>query len=202
MKIALIIVAVIVVLAIIGFVVFKPKGPDVKQFEKLLKPAITEMADQNMLVVETKGDPSTSAAKAMMLLYKTYYALKGVPKSIQPVAPRARWPFAFDTPKDQWVGYFGLPIPENVTSLPELKNPDSLKISIAKWQYGSVAEILHKGSYANEAPTIKALTDYIKQQGYKIIGEHEEDYIKGPGMFGPGNPEKYLTIIRYRVEKS
>jgi hypothetical protein len=202
MKKVLIVIAVIIVLAVIGFVVFKPKGPDIKQYEHLLSPAIAQMADQNMLVVEAKGDPNKTAVKAMMLLYKTYYSLKDVPKSIHPVSPRARWPIAVDTPQDQWVGYFGLPLPENVTTLPEIKNPDSLKISITKWQYGTVAEVLHKGPYANETPTVKALTDYITQQGYKIVGEHEEDYIKGPGMFGPGNPEKYLTIIRYRVEKT
>ncbi len=33
-------------------------------------------------------------------------------------------------------------------------------------------------------------------------GEHEEEYLKGPGMFGTGGPEKYLTIIRYRLKKA
>jgi hypothetical protein len=201
MKKVLIIVGIIIVLAVIGVVVFMPKGPDEKDFENLLAPKISEMPDQNMLVVEVKGDPAKAAMKAIKLLYGTYYKLDGVPKSFKPIAPRARWPFEFNTPKDQWIGVFGLPIPDAVTSLPEIKNPDSLKIYIAKWQYGTVAEVLHKGSYADEIPTIKALADYITQQGYKIVGEHEEDYIKGPGMFGPGKPENYLTIIRYRVEK-
>jgi hypothetical protein len=30
---------------------------------------------------------------------------------------------------------------------------------------------------------------------------HEEEYIKGPGMIFAGNPETYLTIIRYPVQK-
>ena len=114
---------------------------------------------------------------------------------------RGRWPVALDTPKDQWTGYFGMVIPDSVKTLPIFKNPDSLQVGIQKWQYGLVAEILHLGPYSSEASTLKKLTDYIDQQGYTIAGEHEEEYLKGPGMFGPGNPEKYMTIIRYRVKK-
>ena len=50
--------------------------------------------------------------------------------------------------------------------------------------------------------TILRLHDFIDSQGYRIIGEHEEEYLRGPGMFSRGNPEKYYTIIRYRVAKS
>ena len=35
-----------------------------------------------------------------------------------------------------------------------------------------------------------------------MVGEHEEEYLRGPGMFSKGDPEKYLTIIRYRVKKA
>jgi len=49
---------------------------------------------------------------------------------------------------------------------------------------------------------MRRLTDYIKQQGYATIGGHEEEYIVGPGMNGKGDPEKYVTIIRYRVKKT
>jgi hypothetical protein len=35
-----------------------------------------------------------------------------------------------------------------------------------------------------------------------IAGAHEEEYIKGPTMTGKGDPEKYVTIIRYQVDIS
>jgi len=180
---------------------FSPKKNDLKQYQSLLNPKISEKADQNMLVVEAIGEPGAVAGKAFKLLYSTYYKLKGVPKSYKPAAPRSRWMFAEDTPPEQWVGLVGLALPDDIISLPEVKNPDSLKISIAKWQYGTVAEILHIGPYDREEPTVQRLMDYITEQGYTIIGEHEEEYIRGPGMFGKGKPDKYLTIIRYRVEK-
>jgi effector-binding domain-containing protein len=65
-----------------------------------------------------------------------------------------------------------------------------------------VAEILHIGPYDREEPDIARLTGFIKDNGYSIIGDHEEEYLKGPGMFSKGNPEKYYTIIRYRVKKA
>ena len=202
MKKVCIIVGIIILVVIVAVLMIKPKGPDIKQYQNLLNPAISEKADQNMLVVEGKGDPSVVAGKAIALLYKTYYSLKGVPKSFQMVAPRSRWPVAEDTPKNQWLGQFGIPIPETVNSLPEIKNPGDLKVSITKWPYGTVAEILHKGPYATEKETVRRLTNYVTEQGYTIVGTHEEEYLKGPGMFGPGNPDKYLTIIRYQVKKT
>jgi len=42
---------------------------------------------------------------------------------------------------------------------------------------------------------------FIEENEYKVTGAHEEEYLKGPGMFFMGNPKKYQTIIRYPVEK-
>jgi effector-binding domain-containing protein len=64
-----------------------------------------------------------------------------------------------------------------------------------------VAEILHIGSYDKEKPTVDRLTKFISDNGYRIIGDHEEEYVKGPGMLFKGNSENYRTIIRYRIEK-
>ena len=68
------------------------------------------------------------------------------------------------------------------------------------WEYGQVAEILHVGPYSEEEPTIRKLLDFIKNSGYATTGEHEEEYLKGPGTFSMGNPAKYLTIVRYRLK--
>lgn len=193
----------IVVAVIIGALIlfFKLKSPDSNQYIGLLNPMITSHPDQTMLVVEVAGEPNTSAGKAIKLLFKTYFSLKGVPKSFKMPAPRARWPKKEYLPKEEWIGKFALPIPATITKLPKTENPDSLNIYISEWDYGTVAEVLHKGSYATEDSTVFALKEFIAKQGYYSIGDHEEEYIKGPGLFGPGNPDKYLTIIRYRITK-
>ena len=44
-------------------------------------------------------------------------------------------------------------------------------------------------------PTIEKIKTFISERGYEINGDHEEEYLKGPGMFFKGNPKKYRTII-------
>ncbi len=201
-KLILIAVPVLLVIVVGLAVAFSMGGPDPAQFEYLKTPQIHPMADQKMLVVEAKGDPTSAGGGAFGLLFKTYFKLPGVPKGPKQPAPRARWPLALDTPKDQWIGRYGMPVPESIDSLPDQANSASaLQAVLTTWEYGQVAEILHVGPYSREEPTLRRLTDFIKEGGYTIVGEHEEEYIKGPGMFFRGNPEKYLTIIRFRVTK-
>lgn len=193
---------VVVIVIIIGITLyFLMKGPDVSRYEYLKEPQISEKPDQPVLVVEAKGDPNTVGGKAFSLLYKTYYSLKDNAKSFT-VAPRARWPHIIAaTPKDQWLGRYALPVSATAKLPDNFKAVPGLKVSLEDWKYGTVAEILHIGPYSAETPTIERLRDFIKAKGYRIIGEHEEEYVKGPSMFGPGDPNKYYTIIRYRVVK-
>jgi hypothetical protein len=202
-KLILIVVPILLVIVLAGLgVMFAGGGPDPAQFEYLRQPQVRTMADQKVLVVETKGDPTSAGGEAFGLLFKTYFKLKDVPKGPKQPAPRARWPSSSDTPKEQWIGRYAMPVPDGVESAPEsAKTAAGLQARIAKWEYGQVAEILHVGPYDREEPTIRKLTDFIKASGYTITGEHEEEYIKGPGLFFKGNPEKYLTIIRYRITK-
>ena len=205
MKKLAIIVAVIGVLVVsIGVIFFfyMTQGPDLSQFEHLKDPQVSTKENQKMLVVETKGDPNIVGKKAFGMLFKLYYKIKGTPKGPGRYAPRARWQKSLDVPKSEWVGLYAMPVPENTIELPEYETEPELTVSLEKWEYGEVAEILHIGPYNKEEPTIKRLLDFVNEQGYTIIGDHEEEYLKGPTMFSKGNPEEYVTIIRYRVRKS
>jgi effector-binding domain-containing protein len=191
-------------IAVIFFLVvaagyFFLQGPDLSKYEFLKQPRITRMADQRMLVVIAPGDPNAVAKDAFGLLFKIYHKIPGTGKDGKQ-APRARW--AGD-PKEKaaWTGYYALPVPEATVSLPALDAKPGLKAELTTWEYGDVAEILHVGPYAEETPPIVKLHEYIKQQGYEITGYHEEEYLKGPGMFFSGDPATYQTIIRYRVKK-
>ncbi len=202
-RIALIAVLGIVVLGVAAVALLFNGGPDPAQFEYLKEPQVRVAADQKVLQVEAKGEPGTVGGEAFGLLFKTYFKLKGVPKGPKQPAPRARWPLSLNTPKEQWIGRYAMPVPESVGALPAQEAAASgLRVEITTWPYGEVAEILHVGSYDTEEPTIRKLMQFIKDRGYEIAGEHEEEYIKGPGMFSPGDPRKYLTIIRYRVKKA
>ncbi|MDA8101295.1 MAG: hypothetical protein M0042_16870 [Nitrospiraceae bacterium] len=191
-------VVIAVVLAAVAAYFFMPKGPDVAAYEFLKDPRIAKMPDQKMLVVTAKGDPNAVGGKAFKLLFSTYFKIPGVPKNA--IAPRARWVGDMNV-KSSWTGYYALPVPETTTQLPAIDAEPGYTVELATWAYGDVAEILHKGPYSEERPTIERLHSYVAQQGYKVIGEHEEEYIKGPGMFSAGDPKGYYTIIRLRVAK-
>lgn len=175
--------------------------PDLSEYESLLEPRIRFLADQQMLEIEIAGDPSEAGGEAMGRLFNTYYTLKDVPKGPTQPAPRGRWPIAFDAPKTEWVGRFALPIPDTVVALPEQSDDSTRQVRISIWEYGDVAEILHIGPYTTETETIERLMTYINDSGYEVVGDHEEEYLRGPGMFPPVPPASYYTIIRYRVRE-
>ena len=169
-------------------------------YEYLLDPQISEKAPQKMLVFEAVGDPNETVGKAFGALFSTFFKLKKT-HDMDMAAPRARWPKPADTPRDQWLGIYGMPIAETVLEIPSKAAEEHPELKLDTWEYGKVAEILHIGSYASENPTVDKLHQFITSSGYEIVGPHEEEYLKGPGMFGPGNPDKYYTIIRYPVAK-
>jgi len=54
---------------------------------------------------------------------------------------------------------------------------------------------------AKEKPTIDRLLKFIESNNKEIVGDHEEEYVRGPKLFGLGDPKKFLTIIRYRIRE-
>ena len=192
----------VIVLLLAAVMVFLMRGPDLSRFEYLRNPQIRVMENQRVIVVEAKGDPNVVGGKAFGLLFRTYFKIKGAPKGPNMPAPRARWPLKPETQGIEWRGMYAIPVPQGTTVLPTVKSEPGLTARLDTWEYGAVAEILHIGPYDREEPDIARLTAFIKDKGYSIVGDHEEEYLKGPGMFSKGNPEKYYTIIRYRVEKA
>ena len=198
MRTTLLLIAVILIVAGSLAVWWLSRGPDASQFAYLREPRLTRMSDQRVLVVEAAGDPNVVAGSAFKLLFSSYYKLPGVSRVGRPPAPRARWQFSLDTPRDKWIGQYALPVPDSVPAHP-IESASPLRIAVTTWAYGDVAEILHTGSYSTELPDIDRLRAFISSRGYTVIGDHEEEYVKGPGIFFAGDPSKYLTIIRLRV---
>jgi len=174
---------------------------NVKEFDYLLEPQISPKPAQKMLVVEIKGDPNTVGKDAFGQLFKTFFAIKRYHKNLKVNPPRTRWPLSVDVPMDEWIGVYALPLNDEVDNLPQ-----SPKVSpnarIDTWYGGDVVEILHIGAYEDETPTIDRLKTFIEEQGYVISSDHEEEYLKGPGMLLKGNPKKYRTVIRYEISRN
>ncbi len=192
--------AAVVFFLIVAALYFYAQGPDPGRYESLKEPRITSMPDQKVVEVTAAGDPNVVGSAAFKLLFKVYYKIPEASKGAPP-APRARW--AGDLrDKSSWTGYYALPVPPGTASLPPIDPEPGLTVRLVTWGYGEVAEILHIGPYDREEPAIHKLRQFAEQQGYEIIGYHEEEYVKGPGMFFKGDPEHYRTIIRLQVKKA
>jgi hypothetical protein len=170
------------------------------EYDKTGAPSIKTLPKQKMLLAGARGTPEKISGECIGSLYAVYFPLKMKDKVM--AAPRARWPILPDKQQSEWVGIFGIPVPEEVNTLPELKKKTPIEVKIGYWEYGDTAEIVHSGSYDSESQTVGKLMQYIKEKGYEISGPHEEVYLKGPGMFGKGDPKKYITLIRYQVKKA
>jgi hypothetical protein len=162
------------------------------------EPQIIDMPSENMAVVYSKGDPNEVGPQVMPALYGSVYKLKfdlkkkGIDFKVGVL--RARWPDAHIVPKNQWSGIWGLPIPDDVTSLPQKVSGIEVKREV--WQYGTVAQILHMGPFSTEMPTIQRLHDFIAEKGYEITGAHEEEYLTTP------KAKVQKTIIRCPITKA
>ena len=194
----------VLILVVVALVLWfgMPKGPSYQEVAHLEDPRIVAIPPQKVLLVRATGDPNEIGGDAFGLLMKTYFKLKGVPKSgpdFKP--PRARWPVGEGIPKSEWEGLYAVPVPETVTSIPQVREGDGHTVELVEWDYGEVAEILHVGRYDEEPPTVERLEAFVMEEGYEISGMHEEEYLKGPGLLFGGTPDRYLTVIRYPVRK-
>ena len=171
------------------------KGGRFKLSTKKTDPVIGERQSQLMAVISTKGDPNLVSEKVLSALYGSVYTLKfqlkkqGIDFKVGKLI--GRWPDAHLVPKDQWTGIWGLQIPPGTTKLPQKSGDYPVKIEI--WEYGTVAEIMHIGPYSEEGPTVERLHNFIAENGYKLTGVHEEEYLTQP------TAKVVKTIIRYPV---
>ena len=191
----------VMALGVLIFWSFLPHTKDFQVYQYLKMPHVSERPAQKMLVVRVTGDPNVVGRKALFNLFQTFYALKFKNKKMTLEASRVRWLHAPDTPAENWEGIYGLPVPDGIVRLPKFETRLDPRPVLETWNYGTVAEILHSGPYAEEEASLAKLRQFITEQGYRITGPIEEEYLKGAGFFGRGDPKKYQTLLRFRVEK-
>ena len=170
---------------------------------KAVTPETIKLPDRKMLLVTTIGDPSKVGDEAFSRLYGTAYGTKfkvykpkGIPVAFGKLS--ALWPDAHLKPRDAWTGIWGVPVPdcyeERDLIQKDPKNPVELEI----WPGGTYAQILHKGPYSEEGPTVMKLHEYIegelKVAMKDVPGTHEEEYLTSP------DAKDQKTIIRYRIK--
>jgi hypothetical protein len=194
------------------------------------KPGIIDVPEMRFIMVDGKGDPNTAASykEAVELLYGLSYSIKMSKKSGTPppgyfdyVVPplEGLWWFEenyFDgnviERKDEFNWVLMIRQPEFVTpgvfeaakaSLSK-KKPE-LDISRARLEdftEGLCAQVLHIGSYDDEAATVAVLEEFIASQGYRTemsgLRQHHEIYLSDPRKT---EPEKLKTVIRHPIAR-
>ena len=185
------------------------------------KASVVEVPVFNYLMVDGKGDPNTSQEfqEAVEALYSLSYTIKftikkspnGVDFTVMPleglwwcddmeeftIEDKSNWKWILMILQPEFVNR---EIVEKATEdVRKKKNPAALlKIRFEKFEEGLSAQIMHKGPYSEEGPTVDALHKFIKENGYSLRGKHHEIYLSDPRR---SKPENMKTILRQPVDK-
>lgn len=165
-------------------------GMALRSMLNLVEPHTFELMDQRMATVMTDEDERRDSSAAVAALYASVNEVRKLtPFDLEPL--RARWVIDGGRQHNARGAMWGLHIPAEVNEVATVDERFPVRVEV--WQYGTVAEILHEGSRAEERRAIEKLERYIAEQGLEVIGPHEEEYLTPPGAPIP------KTLIRFRV---
>jgi hypothetical protein len=181
------------------------------------RPEVIEIPEGKFMTILGKGDPNGEEySQALQALYGMNFTLKfdlktkGLDYTVMHLeglwwieegifdlnkpAPREKW---------RWKSMIRVPdfikldMMENVR--PKVEEKAGKKVNEVKlelFKEGLAAQILHKGPYSEEGPTIQFLHDFIHEQGYRMRGDHHEIYLNDPRRT---KPENIKTILRHPI---
>ncbi len=178
-----------------------------------------DVPKMSFLMIDGQGDPNTSKAfeEAINALYPLAYTLKfmskngasGIDYGVMPL--EGLW-WADDSSafiekrKDEWKWTLMIMQPEFITG--EMVNEAIEKVSIKKnpralsqvrfeaFEEAQAVQIMHRGPFEEEGPTIDKLHTFIEKCGKHKRGSHHEIYLSD---FRRAAPENLKTILRQPV---
>ena len=192
-----------------------------KELKHLYTPPAKEVTTvdvppMNFLMIDGEGNPNTSEwyRGAVEALYSVTYALKFMIKKGKAAVDYAVMPleglwwvddmtqFTADG-KDAWKWTVMIMQPEYVTRPSFEKARDQVEkrrdlVALPSMRFetfheGRAVQIMHKGPFADEGPTIDRLHRFIEEQGRERRGEHHEIYLSDPRRTAR---ERLRTVIR------
>ena len=196
---------------------------DLKKEHKALYAAtadctVVDVPELAYLMIDGAGDPNSAqeyrdAVSALFsVAYKTKFIAKADTATDHVVMPlEGLWwaddmaDFSVDD-KSNWKWTMLIVQPDHVAAAhvaeaiehatTKKKQEAAASIRLERWEEGRSAQLLHIGPYADEAPNIERLHDYIAESGLALRGKHHEIYLSDPSRVAP---EKMKTIIRQPV---
>lgn len=176
----------------------------------------------NFLMIDGQGEPVASQAfqEAVESLYPVAYTLKFMIKKGPTaldfgVLPLEGLWWADDMDdfvsgrKDRWKWTLMIMQPSVITAemvtaaisqVRSKKNPPALAaLRFERFEEGLSAQILHKGPFDEEGPTIQKMHQFIEAGGGRLTGKHHEIYLND---FRRTAPERLKTVLRQPFQSS
>jgi len=191
-----------------------------REFSHLYKASSKAVAEVDVpelryLMVDGRGDPNTTPAyaEAVAALFSVSYTAKFMVKrgpekidyavmpleglwwsddlSVFETGDRSAW---------QWTMMIMQPsvvpdavLTEALVQVAEKKDlPGLSKVRVERFVEGRCAQVLHKGPFTEEGPTIQRVHEHIRSVG-ELTGKHHEIYLSD---IRRARPENWKTIIR------
>lgn len=197
-----------------------------KEFDYLYKPSAKEFSlvtvpKLQYLMVDGKGNPNTSPEYQVTLeaLYSVSYTLKFASKKeigrdyVVPPLEGLWWADNMSAfakgHKDSWKWTMMIMVPDwinkamvkaAINTVGEKKSNSKLKeLRFESLKEGKCVQIMHIGSYDDEAPVLNKLHhEYLPQHGLEFNGKHHEIYLGDPRKTVPS---KLRTVLRQPVKE-
>lgn len=181
------------------------------------EPEVVVLPELGYLMIDGAGDPNTAPAytAAVQALYATSYAIRkrvaaATDRSYVVMPLEGLWwvpdmtRFTTSTKSEwQWTMMILQP-PETTTEIAEAAIADAIErkgvapgVRFEQLTEGRCAQVMHRGPYAEEGPTIERLHAFIAAEGLSLSGHHHEIYLSDPRKSAP---ERMRTVLRQPVK--
>jgi hypothetical protein len=183
---------------------------------------LVEVPEMQFVMIDGHGDPNTAQEyqDTVEALYAVAYKLKFASKRaldqdyVVPPLEGLWWAEDMSTfvsrDKSEWDWTMMIMQPNWIT--PQMVEeavqqagkgkdlPALPKLRLETYAEGLAVQIMHVGSYDDEAPTIARLhVEFLPENGLVEAGKHHEIYLSDPRRTAP---EKLKTVLRQPVERS
>ena len=205
-----------------------PKTDFKKELKHLFAPsakdfALVEVPAMQFLMVDGHGDPNTAPAyqEAVEALYAVAYKVKFASKKgldqdyvVPPLEglwwaedmlsflrrDKSTWDWTMMIMQPQWIT--SQMVEDAGQQVGKAKGADLPALPLVRLETcheGTAVQILHRGSYDDEGPTIARMhNEWMPAHGYEPVGKHHEIYLSDPRRVAP---EKLKTVLRQPVRK-
>ena len=205
-----------------------PKIDFKKELKHLYRPstrefAVVDVPPMQFLMIDGHGDPNTAQEyqDALEALYAVAYKLKFMSKKemgvgMDYVVPpleglwwaedmetfttgrdKSAWDWTMMIMQPEWISQEMLE--EALKQVGKKKLAALPKLRLETYHEGLSVQIMHVGSYDDEAPTLDRMHhEFIPANGYEMAGKHHEIYLSDPRRVAP---EKLKIVLRQPIVK-